>query len=259
MQIGETFMRKFTAFVLMVALVLSLTGCGRNDPYRTDTVIYIPADPTTEATEPAPVAKEAEPETTETTPRATISFFSSYAEENEKNNEASKKSSTGSSNKTSTKETEAPVTVPFPAAPDPAETECQIYDISDYAVGFMEISMMNQVNSLRLEAGLPELQMSDRLSAIASVRAYEACLCWSHTRPDGSDYTTVFGDYGFSAGAVGENLLYTSGGEDGPTLVSKWMAAETNRDNLMYEGFTTMGIGLYKANGYLYIACLLAG
>lgn len=247
-------MRKSTALLLIFALVLSLAGCGlpgmENDLYRQDTVIYIPADPTTEATEYA--AESTEPEPTETIPKPTLSFFPYFTDQQ------------GTSNKTSSakpavKEPEATMAATEAPATAPRETEHLVYDVSDYAIGSLETSMMDAVNSHRREAGLPALEKNHRLSAIASVRAYEGSRSWSHTRPDGSDYTTVFGDYGFSAGTVGENLLYTTGGEDGTTLVSKWMNAETNRDNLMYEGFTAMGIGIYEANGYTYIACLLAG
>ena len=256
-------MRKFAAILLIV--MLSLPGCGlrgvEQDFYRQDTVIYIPAEPTKAPTEEA--TTEA-PETwmTEIATKPTVVFPPSYQEKKDTADKSSssttKKSSSGSSNKTSKKETEATTLATMPPT-NPAETEYQVYDISDYVVGYLETTMMDQVNSHRWDAGLPELQISDRLSAIASVRAYECCLSWSHTRPDGSDYSTVLGDYGFSAGTAGENLLYTSGGEDGVTLVSKWMGAETNRDNLLYEGFTTIGIGIYQANGYVYIACLLAG
>ena len=244
-------MKTITAFALAVVWGLSLTGCGlrgvEKDLYRTDTVIYIPAEPTAEATESTP---ETEPAETETIPKPTLSFFSSFSDT------ATRKPA---SNQSKGEETEAATAPAMTIATVPGETEHQIYDISDCVVGFLETSMMDQVNIHRREAGLPELQKSDRLSAIASVRAYECCLSWSHTRPDGSDYTTVLQDYGFSAGIAGENLLYTSGNEDGATLVSKWMGAETNRDNLLYDGFTTMGIGVYEANGYVYIACLLAG
>lgn len=249
--------------VCLLVLAFSLGGCSlqcvEKDLYRKDTVIYIPADPTTEPTVATveEVEVETESETTETTKKSAASSSSS-----KKNNTSTSTSTTATTAPKMESTTEPPRATTEPTEPpttNPLETEYRIYDISDYVVGSLETAMMDRVNSHRREASLAELEKSDRLSAIASVRAYEACRSWSHTRPDGSDYTTVFQDYSFSAGTAGENLLYTSGGEDGATLVSKWMGAESNRDNLMYEGFTTIGIGIYKANGYVYIACLLAG
>ena len=250
MRIGKAMKR-----VVIFLLALFLTGCGlkgvEKDHYRKDTVIYIPADPTTAATEEITEPPETEP--TETMAKPEISFFPSIAE---KFSNTTQPTSTG---KPATKETEPATIATVVPTTESIRSEDQIYDVSDYEVGYLEKSMMDRVNSHRREAGLLELEKSDRLCAIASVRAYEGSRSWSHERPDGRDYATVFQDYGFSAGTVGENLLYTSGGEDGDTLVSKWMAAETNRDNLMFEGFTNIGIGTYKANGYVYIACLLAG
>ena len=40
--------------LLALLIMLSLTGCAKNeDPYRVDTVVYIPADPTDAPTEAA--------------------------------------------------------------------------------------------------------------------------------------------------------------------------------------------------------------
>lgn len=245
-------MKKFAAITLMLVLSALIAGCSlpglEEDRYRKDTVIYIPADPTTEATEPAVETETTEESVPETTQKPSTSSGST------------KKPSSGSGTSKKPSSTTAPTTAPTEEATTvPAETENRIYDISGYVVGSLETAMMDQVNSHRREAGLGELERNDRLCAIASARAYEASLSWSHARPDGRSYTTVFGDYGFSFGDAGENLLYTSGGEDGITLVSKWMGAESNRETLLYPGFTTVGIGRYEANGYVYIACLLAG
>lgn len=256
-------MRKITAFMLIFVLVFQLAGCSllgmEEDQYRTDTVIYIPADPTTEATEPVAEPEETEPEKTET--KASTSKPATSTSSSKKNNTTSKNPTTSTvATSPATEATTEPVTEATTEATTlPTETENQLYDISGYVVGVLETAMMDQVNSHRREVGLGELSKNTRLCAIASARAYEACLSWSHTRPDGRSYTTVVEDYDFSCSTLGENLLYTSGGEDGATLVSKWMGADSNRDNLMYQGFTTIGIGIYEANGYVFIACLLAG
>lgn len=118
--------------------------------------------------------------------------------------------------------------------------------------------MMDAINGYRAAEGLGELSKDPRLCAIASLRAYEASLSWSHVRPNGTAYTTVFEEYGFSCGASAENLLYTSGGEDGAALAARWMEAESNRNCLMDSGFYTIGIGVYYANGFTYLACLVA-
>ena len=272
-------MKKFTAFFLILPLLLGMMGCGNfkeKDPYRTDTVIYIPAEPTEPATEVITEAigtEEAE-ETEETVPETTAktSTSSSGTAKKPSSSSSKKPSSSAKPATTPTTETTVPATEATTAPTEepateavteettvPEETEPPLYDISGYVAGSLETAMMDEINSYRTAEGLSELSKSSRLCAIASARAYEVCQSWSHTRPDGSSYRTVFRDYDFGCSTSAENLIYTSGGEGAAALVSKWMGAEGNRNNLMNAGFTTVGIGIYKANGYVYIACLLAG
>ena len=296
-------MRKCTALFLAL-LMVSLAGCGiETEGYRTDTVIYIPAEPTTEEaapvvlvtdytveTEPSDTETSEEPasETTKaTTPKKTSGSSSSSSKGSGSSSSSGKNSGSSSSSKKTeptTKPTTVPTTAPTtspttvpttapteattaPTEPEiipseeptevPSETQPPIYDISGYSVGALETAMMNEINSYRAAEGLGELEINSWLCAIASARAYEACQSWSHTRPNGTYYTTVFEDYGYGCGASAENLLYTSGGEDAATLVARWMGSEGNRSSLMNAGFYTIGIGAYYDNGFAYLACLV--
>lgn len=303
-------MRKCTALFLALMMV-SLAGCGiETETYRTDTVIYIPAEPTTEEAAPVVLVTdytvETEPSETETseelvsettkatTPKKTSgssgkgSSSSSSTKKTEPTTksttvpttmpvtEATTKATTEPTTKPTTVPTTAPTTVPttapteattVPTEPEtipseestevPSETQPSVYDISGYSVGALETAMMNEINSYRAAEGLGELEINSWLCAIASARAYEACQSWSHTRPNGTYYTTVFEDYGYGCGASAENLLYTSGGEDAATLVARWMGSEGNRSSLMNAGFYTIGIGAYYDNGFTYLACLV--
>ena len=296
-------MRKCTALFLALMMV-SLAGCGiETEGYRTDTVIYIPAEPTTEEAAPVVLVTdytvETEPSETETseelvsettkatTPKKTSGSSSSSSKGSGSSSSSGKNSGSSSSSKKTeptTKPTTVPTTAPttspttvpttapteattVPTEPEiipseeptevPSETQPPIYDISGYSVGALETAMMNEINSYRAAEGLGELEINSWLCAIASARAYEACQSWSHTRPNGTYYTTVFEDYGYGCGASAENLLYTSGGEDAATLVARWMGSEGNRSSLMNAGFYTIGIGAYYDNGFTYLACLV--
>ena len=156
--------------------------------------------------------------------------------------------------------TESPATEPSETEPDatgvPA-TEPELYDISGYSLGSLEKNMASAINAYRAAEGLGELNLSSRLSAIASCRGYEISRVWSHTRPDGRDYGTVLGDYGYG-GSAQELLVYVSGSGDAQSIVDKWMGSDSHRE-LLLGNFSTIGIGVYRANGYTYIACLLAG
>lgn len=292
--------------LLALLIMLSLTGCSKNeDPYRVDTVVYIPADPTdapteaaipqetpaTEQTEPAPTEQEAptetEPEATEAVKETTSTKKSSGSK---KTTTTSKKTNTSGKTETATKATEPPATKPAetqppateppatkpapteppateppeteppatePPATEPEPTDPPLYDISGYSVGSLETSMKDAINAYRTEAGLGEMSMSSRLCAIASCRGYEISQVWSHTRPDGRSYKTVLSDYGYG-GSARELLVHVSGSGDGQTIVDQWMCVDSYKE-LLLGSYSTVGIGIYRANGNTYIACLLVG
>ena len=115
------------------------------------------------------------------------------------------------------------------------------------------------MNGERAAAGLGELPLDDRLSAIASCRAWEVCQVWSHTRPDGRGYATVLSDYGYPGGAVGELLVYVTGSGDGADMVRKWMESDGHRPLILSESAVAIGVGVYRANGYTFVCVLLTG
>ena len=278
-------MRRVVLAVTLAALCLA--GCAAGaDSFRVDTVVYIPADPTVAVTEPearetqpeqeketeASVAlEETEAETEATEPQKTDTAKKATTSK-KKNNASSKKPSADKGN-TETKPTEATPTEPPateapqtepPTEPDATEapetepTDPPLYDISGYSVGSLEYAIKDAVNAYRAEAELGELTVSSRLCAIASCRSYEISRVWSHTRPDGRSYKTVLSDYGYGAGSVKELLVYVSGAGDANSIVDKWMGADSQRE-LLLGSFSTIGIGVYRENGYTYVACLLVG
>lgn len=279
----------------MVALCLA--GCGREEnPYRVDTVIQIPVDPTNVPTEPEPTEIQTEPETApeeETsaptekpaasgkTSGSTSKKTSSKSSGTGKTTTTKKnsKSETASDSSKSTQSEETHATGPKPTETEPVQTVAleteppseastepptepatePPYDPSGYRVGSLEYAVLEQINGYREEAGLPPLSMDEGLCAVASVRAYEISVLWSHTRPDGRGYKTVLSDYGYSASGAAENLIYASGNGDAAKMVAKWMSAEKNYGTLMSESYTTAGIGIYRSGGVTYLANLLIG
>lgn len=152
--------------------------------------------------------------------------------------------------------TEPPATEP--PVTEPPETEPPLYDISGYAVGYLEYAILDQINAHRADAGLDALQMDEYLCAIASCRSYEVSLVWSHTRPDGRSFATVLDDYGYGAGGAEELLVYALGFADGTAMADRWMQSDAHRQ-LLLGSWSTAGIGVYDANGYIYVTCLLVG
>ena len=268
-------MRKRTVILLLAALLC--TGCAfREDPYRVDTVVRIPVNPTEQAEETQPTelpetqAPTQEPETVPPTEGAKKPSSSG-------NKGSGNKGSSNKKEETKPKETIPPQTEPEttrpaetmpeitePEATLPPETENRetependLYDISGYTVGALEYAMRDRINAERTENGLAECSFSSRLSAIASCRANEISQVWSHTRPDGRHYSTVLNDYGYGAGSVTELLVYITGNGDAEEIVGKWLSSDSHRESLL-GGYATIGIGVYRAGGYTYVGCLLA-
>lgn len=269
--------------ILIVALCICLAGCGKDTmvyipeeeaaEIEDGIVVYIPVDPE------RPTEVQAQPTEAETLAEATEPEPTYSATVSKKTGTSSGKSSSGNKSSATNKDTitgsgqkpaeTAPTatepgsqeTVTIPAATElpatePEVTEPLLYDISGYALGTLEYAMLDQINAHRADAGLGELTLDAQLSAIASCRSYEVSLVWSHTRPDGRSFAAVLGDYGYSAGSVEELLVYVSGFADGTAMADRWMQSDSHRQLLLGD-WTAAGIGVYDANGFTYVTCLL--
>lgn len=108
---------------------------------------------------------------------------------------------------------------------------------------------LNIINSIRINNGLAILTMDNTLIKIASIRAEEITTNWSHTRPDGSEWWTIYSDFNIK-GSFGENLAY--GQDTSHEVVEDWMNSETHKDNILNKTFTKTGIYVYEYNGIKY-------
>jgi len=114
-------------------------------------------------------------------------------------------------------------------------------------------------NSERANAGLSQLGRNQILTQIALVRARETIVLFSHTRPDGREFHTVYGENGivvfdengFAIRWTGENL---AAGQTSPAeAVQGWMDSRGHRDNMLNRNFGEMGVGVVMDNnGRLY-------
>ena len=109
----------------------------------------------------------------------------------------------------------------------------------------MEARVIELGNLYRAQAGLAPLTPTAELSRAADVRVMECGICFSHMRPDGSEWWTVEPDY-----AYGENLAtgYTSAEH----AVDAWMCSPAHMYNIMSPEFTTCGVGVEIIDGRLY-------
>lgn len=106
------------------------------------------------------------------------------------------------------------------------------------------------INAERKRKGLPQLIWNDTLAAAANKRAKEIASKFSHTRPDGSSYSSLYGGLDFNL--AGENI--GSGAALAPSgMVSLWLESSGHRALIDNSGFVFSAVGVYRApDGNIY-------
>jgi uncharacterized protein YkwD len=111
-------------------------------------------------------------------------------------------------------------------------------------VAQFKAEVIRLVNLEREKAGLAALKELETLFPIADVRAQEAAVSFSHTRPNNTRCFTIFGENNLKYKAAGENLAY--GFRTPESVVKAWMASEGHRKNIMNPNYSFIGIGYYE-------------
>lgn len=107
------------------------------------------------------------------------------------------------------------------------------------------ITMLNLVNNARKENGLNELWYSARVHEVSTLRAYELCSYYSHTRPDGTGFSTAFTELGLGYHMAGENIAYGRNMFETPEEVFQaWMDSPSHRDNILNPDYECVAFGL---------------
>lgn len=104
--------------------------------------------------------------------------------------------------------------------------------------------VLDLVNIERRKAGVKPLVLSDELMRAAAVRSQEVTKVFSHTRPDGTPFSSIVSRHGRR---IGENI---GGGYQTPEeVVDGWMHSEGHRKNILHPDFTELGVGYtYEEN-----------
>ena len=102
------------------------------------------------------------------------------------------------------------------------------------------------VNVERKKAGLPAVKLSRELYRPAMIRAREIVKSFSHTRPNGLPFNSVF--YGITYRTVGENLA--AGQTSCEMVMQQWMDSPGHRANILNKKFRYLGVAyLYSGKG----------
>ena len=120
------------------------------------------------------------------------------------------------------------------------------------SISSIQSMIMRLTNDQRAAYGLPALSYDYNLQATADTRASEQTISFSHTRPNGTDWSTAYpaNTYYFS----GENLASCDGiltDESFATSCIKWwMESEGHRANILNPNYTVIAVGVaITANG----------
>ena len=121
-------------------------------------------------------------------------------------------------------------------------------------VSSIQSMIMRLTNDQRAAYGLPALSYDYGLQATADTRAAEQPLSFSHTRPNGTDWSTAFpaNAYYFS----GENLASCDGILTDESFASScvkwWMESDSHRANILNPNYTVMAVGVAITQNGMY-------
>ncbi len=131
---------------------------------------------------------------------------------------------------------ETPAAPTIPVQPDTSVSETNVHPYV--------IEILNLVNAERVKAGLDELKLDMDVTAAANVRAKEIKQLFSHSRPNGTSFSTALTEQGISYRSCGENIAW---GQKSPEqVVTAWMNSEGHRANILNKNFKNIGIGYYQ-------------
>ena len=114
---------------------------------------------------------------------------------------------------------------------------------ADKELTFAE-QVVELVNQERTKAGLSAVTLDQNIASAALVRAKEIETSFSHTRPNGSKFSTALTEQGVTFKGAGENIAW---GQKSPEAVMQaWMNSEGHRANTLNKNFTKIGVGYYQ-------------
>lgn len=123
-------------------------------------------------------------------------------------------------------------------------TETPGEEDSDNSVHAYVLRIVELVNEERAKAGINPLTLQENVTEAAQVRAVECETLFSHTRPNGTSFSTALKEAGVSYRGAGENIAW---GQKTPEQVMQgWMNSAGHRANILNEKYTTIGVGYYQ-------------
>jgi uncharacterized protein YkwD len=113
----------------------------------------------------------------------------------------------------------------------------------------LESGVLQQLNTVRADHGLPALRANAKLAAAADQHSREMADdgYFDHDSVDGTPFATRIAKWyplgSFHSWYVGENLLWSSPSVDPSGAVAMWMRSPAHRANILSPRFRDIGIG----------------
>ncbi len=102
--------------------------------------------------------------------------------------------------------------------------------------------VLTLVNRERSKNGLAALSWGTACEGAANLRARELKTSYSHTRPDGSSWSTACTNTA-AGGKMGENLAVGNSAVSPETVVASWMGSPEHRKNILDPDFKYLSVG----------------
>jgi len=152
---------------------------------------------------------------------------------------------------------ETPARTPQAQPQRPAQPPGRV--ANDFRASVTEL--FNLINAERRRAGAPALRLDETMNNAAARRASELPRRYSHDRPDGRSYSTVFAEFGITPRTSAENVAWRSG-QNNQSMADfnrAFMNSDGHRANMLNRNYTTVGLGIVRDGDRLYVAQLFAG
>ncbi len=109
-------------------------------------------------------------------------------------------------------------------------------------------AILRLVNQERTQRGLSALVLDETISRAAQIRATEIIENFSHTRPNGSSFSTALDEAGVKAGRRAENIA--AGQRSPEAVMQSWMNSEGHRANILNPNLKKLGVGYAEGGRY---------
>lgn len=125
------------------------------------------------------------------------------------------------------------------------------FDDPQYELG------MDILNQYRRSNGLSMLSLDEKLTEAANLRAYELSIHYSHTRPSGTNYTSVLGQHGITSVFSAEYIERHH--DNARSFINDVLSNKENSGRILSDAYdyTKIGIGYYEAANTTYWVLLM--